>query len=125
MLLTPHDAHAGIVSSFHDSFCLQFDAGTFCVDDHLISTLTTTPSGNISASGNAWSRVNQFDLAGNLVFSNSVSDHVHDLDKDSFTHEFESFFSGSATVGNQTCDFRFMFHIVDDQIQFERFQSCP
>src|SRR5688572_30047143 len=103
-----------------DSYCFEYEGYTICYDNMSVFTETKTPSGNTAFMGNGWADYSQTDPSGIVVYQDSLSAHTHGLIKESVLHEYGQFFTYSLAVGDATCTIKFAYHLVNDEIQFER-----
>jgi hypothetical protein len=109
---------------FKDSYCIDYEGSLICYTNMAVVHETTTPSGNTSFVGNGQSSYTQTDPSGVVVYEDSLSYHTHGLMMDSVLHEFGQFFTYSVDAGSGICTINYAFHVVDNQIQFERSTSC-
>ena len=107
-----------------DSYCFEYEGSTICYDNLAIVTETTTPSGNTIFKGSGWSNYSETDASGNVVYQDSLRYHTQGLMKESILHEFGQFFTYTVNAGSGTCTINFAFHLVDNEIQFERATTC-
>lgn len=107
-----------------DSYCFEYEGSTICYDNMSVFTETTTPSGNTIFIGSGWADYTQTDPSGIVVYQDSLSGHTQGLIKESVLYEYGQFFTYTVAVGGGTCTIKFAYHLVNDDIQFERSTTC-
>jgi hypothetical protein len=107
-----------------DSYCFEYEGSTICYDNLSVFTETTTPSGNTTFMGTGWAKYSQTDPSGVIVYQDSLSGHTQGLIKETVLFEYGQFFTYSVAVGDATCTINFAYHLVNDEVQFERSTTC-
>jgi hypothetical protein len=107
-----------------DSYCFEYEGSTICYDNMSVFKETTTPSGNTIFTGSGWADYSQTDPSGVVVYQDSLSAHTQGLIKEAVLHEYGQFFTYTMAVGGGTCTIKFAYHLVNDEIQFERSTTC-
>lgn len=107
------------------SGCYTDSGSTYCYAEKGVFNYTTTPSGNVTFTGNGRSSLSVTDPSGVVIYSASNKYHYQGLDKDEVQHEFGTHSTFTYSYGGMTCTEYVAFHVVDNHVQFNRYnQMC-